>query len=72
MSEGLFKHLIYDYNDRYTSEEMFSKYRIPLVPGTLGSVVERTGNVASFVECMVKGLEDDANNYAHEMIYSDL
>jgi len=72
VSEGLFKHLICDYNDRYTSEEMFSKYKIPLIPGTLGGIVERTGNVASFVECMVKGLEDDATSYAHEMIYSDL
>ena len=69
---GLFKRLICDYDDRYTSEEMFRAHNIPLIPGKVTPVEERSGNVGTFVQHMINGREELASDYAHERIYSDL
>lgn len=72
VAEGLYAHLICEYEERWTAEKMFKEHKIPLVDGTMGSVVERTGNVGSYCAHMLNGREELAEAYAHEKIYSDL
>lgn len=69
---GILKHLICDYEHRWTAQEMLENSGIELIEGSLSSVEEREGNVADFVRCIIDGREDMADHYSHENIYSDL
>lgn len=69
---GILKHLICDYEHRWTAKEMLENSGIELIEGSLSSVEEREGNVGDFVRHLVDGKEDLADHYSHKKIYSDL
>lgn len=69
---GVLGHLICDYEERCTAQQLLEANKIELIQGSLGKVPERSGNVADFVRHLLEGDENTADEYSHEKIYSDL
>jgi serine/threonine protein kinase len=58
VAEGLFSHLLCDYDERWTAQQMLESHKIPLIPGTVTEVEPREGVVGEYVKLLLEGDED--------------
>ena len=58
VAEGLFSHLLCDYEERWTAQQMLESHKIPLIPGTVTEVEPREGVVGEYVKLLLEGNED--------------
>lgn len=69
---GLFRLLICDYEDRYTSKQLLEHCKIIPIEGTEGEIPYRTGNIAKFAFMLRGGYDVDAKRLGHKDIYKEL
>ena len=72
VSTGLFSHLLCEYDDRYTAKQMLESHKIPLIEGTVKTVVPREGVVAQYVEKLLAGEEDSVAEIGYKGINKEL
>ena len=58
VATGLFLHLLCDYEERWTAQQMLESHEIALIPGTVTEVQPREGKVAQYVQKLLEGDED--------------
>lgn len=58
VAEGLFSHLLCDYEHRWTAQQMLESHKVPLIPGTICEVEPREGVVGEYVKLLLEGNED--------------
>ena len=54
----MFSHLLCDYDERWTAQQMLESNKIPLIPGTVAEVEPREGVVGEYVKLLLEGDED--------------
>jgi serine/threonine protein kinase len=69
---GVYKHLICDYEDRFTAKQLLDHCDMTPVEGTEGELPHREGDLAVFTKMMVGGYDETALEYGHEHIYKEL
>ena len=71
-ARGLYKHLVCDYEDRFTSKELLQHCSIAPIEGSEGELPYRTGNVAKFASMLRGGYDLDAKKIGYKGIYNEL
>ena len=59
VAQGLFLHLLCDYEHRWTAQQMLESHKIALIPGTICEVEPREGVVGQYVQKLLEGNEDE-------------
>ena len=68
VAQGLFSHLLCDYEDRWTAQQMLESHKIALIPGTITAVQPREGVVAQYVQKLLDGDEDSVGEIGYKGI----
>ena len=58
VADGLFSHLICNYDERWTAQQMLESHKIALIPGTICEVEPREGVVGEYVKLLLAGDEE--------------
>ena len=69
---GLYKHLICDYNFRYSAKKLLELCNVTPIEGTEGELPYREGNVAKFAKMLRGGYDVNAKELGHKDIYKEL
>lgn len=69
--KGIYKHLICEYDDRYSARELLEEYGVTPIVGTTNQLQEREGKVKQFVKHMLNGFDADAKEVGYKTIYND-
>jgi len=69
---GLYKYLVCDYKDRFTSEQLLKQCSVVPIEGSEGELPYRTGNVAKFASMLQGGYDLDAKRIGYKGIYKEL
>jgi len=68
VAQGLFLHLLCDYEHRWTAQQMLESHKIPLIPGTICEVEPREGVVGEYVKLLLEGNEDSVAEIGYKGI----
>lgn len=69
---GLYKHLICDYKDRFTSKELLKHCSVAPIEGSEGELPHRTGHIAKFAFMLRGGYDVNAKKIGYKGIYNEL
>jgi serine/threonine protein kinase len=69
---GLYKYLICDYKDRFTSEQFLKHCNVAPIDGSEDELPYRTGNVATFVDMLRGGASMLRGGIGYKGIYNEL
>lgn len=69
--QGIYKHLLCDYCDRYTARQLLEEYGITPLLGTITKTQPKKEKVQKFVQHMLKGFDADAQAVGYQTIYND-
>lgn len=69
---GLYKHLVCDYKDRFTAEQLLKHCSVAPIEGSEGELPYRTGTVATFADMLRGGYDLDAKKIGYKGIYNEL
>ena len=58
VATGLFSHLLCEYEERWTAQQMLESHKIALIPGTVCEVEPREGVLGEYVQKLLEGDED--------------
>jgi serine/threonine protein kinase len=70
--QGLYKHLVCEYEDRFTAKQFLAHCRVTPIEGSEGELPYREGDVAMFTKMMIGGYDATALQYGHKDIYKEL
>ena len=69
---GLYKHLVCDYKDRFTAEQLLNHCGVAPIEGSEGELPHRTGNIAKFAFMLRGGYDVNTRELGHKDIYKEL
>lgn len=69
---GLYKYLVCDYEDRFTSEQLLKHCGVVPIEGSESELPYRTGTVAKFAYLLQNGYDENAKKLGYKGIYNEL
>lgn len=69
---GLYKHMICDYEERFTAEQLLQYCEVAPIEGKEGDVKARAGDIETFTNMLLGGYDETALKYGYEGIYKEL